>query len=312
MPAADTKVVDKRDANLLAALSVAISDMLRDETDTAAGHGGAAPAALVALHEFAGGGTIDKLRHVLGLTPSGAVRLVDRLALDGLVERGPGTDNRSVAVALTPKGRRTATRVRAARQGAVQPLLASLSDADRTALRRASEALIGAIAQQRLEARQRGELTSTGWLCRLCDFAACGRPDGHWPSRGRRSRRPCDYDPQAMHFETIVAAPTVKWARLCSIGPTSNRCRRRPQRDRAAARWFDTHDRLKVVVVSGSGRAFSAGADGRRSAPTNDRIPRRRRRRLADGSGDGRVACRHHRQASRMVCRRWRSPRRGV
>lgn len=29
----------------------------------------------------------------------------------------------------------------------------------------------------------------------------------------------------------------------------------------AAARWFDTHDALKVVVVSGRGRAFSAGAD---------------------------------------------------
>ena len=28
-----------------------------------------------------------------------------------------------------------------------------------------------------------------------------------------------------------------------------------------AARWLDTHDDLKVVVVSGRGRAFSAGAD---------------------------------------------------
>lgn len=28
-----------------------------------------------------------------------------------------------------------------------------------------------------------------------------------------------------------------------------------------AARWFDTHDDLKVVIVSGQGRAFSAGAD---------------------------------------------------
>lgn len=28
-----------------------------------------------------------------------------------------------------------------------------------------------------------------------------------------------------------------------------------------AARWLDTHDELKVVVVSGRGRAFSAGAD---------------------------------------------------
>jgi enoyl-CoA hydratase/carnithine racemase len=29
----------------------------------------------------------------------------------------------------------------------------------------------------------------------------------------------------------------------------------------AAARWFDTHEALKVVVVSGQGRAFSGGAD---------------------------------------------------
>jgi enoyl-CoA hydratase/carnithine racemase len=28
-----------------------------------------------------------------------------------------------------------------------------------------------------------------------------------------------------------------------------------------AARWFDTHDDLRVVIVSGAGRAFSAGAD---------------------------------------------------
>lgn len=125
---------------------------------------------------------MDKLRDVLGLTPSGAVRLVDRLAHDGLVERRPGTDNRSVAVALTPKGRRTAMRVRAARSGAVERVLAVLSEADRVALRRASEALITAITQQRLEARQRGALGSTGWLCRLCDFGACGRPDGRCPA----------------------------------------------------------------------------------------------------------------------------------
>src|SRR5262245_4214367 len=29
----------------------------------------------------------------------------------------------------------------------------------------------------------------------------------------------------------------------------------------AAARWFDEHDAVKVVVVRGAGRAFSAGAD---------------------------------------------------
>ena len=38
----------------------------------------------------------------------------------------------------------------------------------------------------------------------------------------------------------------------------------------AAARWFDTHDALKVVVVSGRGRAFSAGADVSAFGPGDD------------------------------------------
>lgn len=42
-----------------------------------------------------------------------------------------------------------------------------------------------------------------------------------------------------------------------------------------AARWFDSHDDLKVVVVSGRGRAFSAGADvSSFGDTTNDRDPR--------------------------------------
>lgn len=42
----------------------------------------------------------------------------------------------------------------------------------------------------------------------------------------------------------------------------------------AAARWFDTHDQLKVVVVSGKGRAFSAGADVSSFGETAGRHPR--------------------------------------
>ena len=42
-----------------------------------------------------------------------------------------------------------------------------------------------------------------------------------------------------------------------------------------AARWLDGHDELKVVVVSGRGRAFSAGADvSSFGSVTNDRHPR--------------------------------------
>lgn len=43
----------------------------------------------------------------------------------------------------------------------------------------------------------------------------------------------------------------------------------------AAARWFDSRDQLKVVVVSGNGRSFSAGADlSSFGATVDDRDPR--------------------------------------
>jgi enoyl-CoA hydratase/carnithine racemase len=43
----------------------------------------------------------------------------------------------------------------------------------------------------------------------------------------------------------------------------------------AAARWFDSHDQLKVVVVSGRGTSFSAGADlGSFTGESPDRDPR--------------------------------------
>jgi MarR family transcriptional regulator, negative regulator of the multidrug operon emrRAB len=79
-----------------------------------AGHGASGPAALVALDGEAGGGSIDALRRILGITHSGTVRLVDRLAGAGLVERRVGADARAVALHLTPQGRRLARRVLAA------------------------------------------------------------------------------------------------------------------------------------------------------------------------------------------------------
>ena len=97
-----------------------MADRMREATESAASHGAAGPAALTALDEFLGGRSMDDLRRVLGLTHSGAVRLVDRLAADGCVERRAGADGRSVALVLTAKGRRVARRVRAARAEALE------------------------------------------------------------------------------------------------------------------------------------------------------------------------------------------------
>ena len=179
-----------RDANLLGALSLAVVDRVRTATDNAAGHRAAAPAALVALQQFAGGGSMDELRKVLGLTPSGAVRLVDRLEADGYVERRAGADGRSLALALTPAGRRVARRVLHARGDALDDVLAPLSRAERATLTRINEKLLRGITRQRLAARGRGELPTGGWLCRLCDHGACGRARGACPAAGVAATSP--------------------------------------------------------------------------------------------------------------------------
>jgi enoyl-CoA hydratase/carnithine racemase len=66
-----------------------------------------------------------------------------------------------------------------------------------------------------------------------------------------------------MQFDTIEVAVDGPRGRLelnrpDKLNPLSSHTLREIE---AAARWFDGHDELKVVVVSGRGRAFSAGAD---------------------------------------------------
>jgi DNA-binding MarR family transcriptional regulator len=155
----------------------------------AAGRGGQAPAALVALEQFAGGGTIEELRHVVGLTHSATVRLIDCLVADGQVSRRyTSRDRRSVALRLTPSGRAAARRIRQARAAAVEETLGGLTDAQRRALTAMAERLTGDLASLRIQQRAMGEAPAGGWLCRLCDFDACGRPAGQCPA-ARAARR---------------------------------------------------------------------------------------------------------------------------
>src|SRR5205814_8184833 len=134
----------------------------------AAGQSPSAAAALSALHQFLDRPTIDRLRQVLGLTPSGAVRLVDRLADAGLVARGPGEDGRSRSVSLTARGRRVAARVAAARRAALDEALVGLSAAERDTL----GGLLDRMMANVVAAKEGG-----GWICRLSGLTACPRAD---------------------------------------------------------------------------------------------------------------------------------------
>lgn len=160
--------------NALGALALEVTRRVQEAADSASPHGASVPAALAALHGLTGGQSIDALRRVVGLTHSGAVRLVDRLAAAGLVERRVGADGRAVALQLTLEGRRAARRVLARREAALEGVLAPLSPTERATLAALNERLLESLTDGQ-DARRR--------VCRLCDVDACGRD---CPTRAER------------------------------------------------------------------------------------------------------------------------------
>ena len=70
-------------ANVLGALALVVADQITAAAAQAAGQSLSGATALSALAHFLDRPSLDRLHSVLGLTPSGAVRLVDRLEADG-------------------------------------------------------------------------------------------------------------------------------------------------------------------------------------------------------------------------------------
>ena len=160
-------------ANVLGAVALAVADQIAVTVTPPGGRSDSASAALSALYHFPGRPTVDRLGQVLGLTHSGAVRLVDRLADAGLVERTPGADRRSRSVRLTAAGRRTAHRVSDRRIAYLTSLLADFSTAETGALRE----LLGRVMSRVVQYKRGG-----AWICRMCDLQACGRDAGNCPA----------------------------------------------------------------------------------------------------------------------------------
>jgi DNA-binding MarR family transcriptional regulator len=157
-------------ANVFGALALVVSDQIADATAAAAGRSESAPAALAALLHFLDRPSVDLLRQVLGLTSSGTVRLLDRLAEAGLIERVAAEDRRSTAVVLTDAGKAVAEDVCRARAGVLDRALAALAPAERADFER----LVGKM----LVGMMRGP-GAVRWICRLCDTGICrGAPGG--------------------------------------------------------------------------------------------------------------------------------------
>ncbi len=167
--------------NLLASLALNLADESTMALERAAGLSGSATVALLALEEFLGGAHVGRLADVLGLTHSGAVRLVSQLEAEGLVVRRPGQDRRRVEVRLTAAGRRRAAAARAARDDVVRESTRGLDDSEAAALEDLLTKVVEARVAARIERRRAGE--TGAWWCRTCDFAACGRSEGRCPAQ---------------------------------------------------------------------------------------------------------------------------------
>ena len=110
------------------------------------------------------GPTNDQLRRILGLSHSGTVRLVDRLVLDGLVERREGRDKREIALYVTRRGKALREQILKDRLAAIRPLLSPLSEDEQESLWALLHKMLSAMTTDDIERRN---------LCRLCDNRVC-------------------------------------------------------------------------------------------------------------------------------------------
>lgn len=150
--------------NLFGALALGVSDRVKAAALQTIPSGGETAAALVVVgHEPCL--SIDRLSHVLRLSHAGTVRLVDRLAALGLVERQPSaTDRRAAALMLTAEGKTQRAELLAGRRSTLAPLVDMLSDDERQMLERIAEKILASLPSDALSALS---------TCRFCDEQRC-------------------------------------------------------------------------------------------------------------------------------------------
>lgn len=145
--------------NKLAALALAIADAILAKSDDLAP---TAVAALVTIRDR-DPLSIGEIAHVVGLTHSAAVRLVDRLEKDWLVRRQRRV-GREVMVEITARGRRRAQQLQENRFAAVAGFLGELDPDEQDQLNLLVTKIIRKTGKSGLVVDQ---------FCRMCRRSAC-------------------------------------------------------------------------------------------------------------------------------------------
>lgn len=149
--------------NLLGALSLAVGDILSRTGERVTGLTGEAPAAVLTIGSRPGR-SIEHLRRTVGLSHSGAVRLVDRLEERGWVRRVSPDAGREVHLELTRAGRGVFRHLLDARRAAMEELLRPVPEDVRAALEGSLAAVLETVPSRREDAWR---------ICRLCEHDVC-------------------------------------------------------------------------------------------------------------------------------------------
>lgn len=154
-------------ANILGALALLIQDRVESLWQSALDLSPMAAAALVQIDNEPGS-SIEGVAGRIGLTHSATVRVIDKLAERGLVEKDRARqDARAQSLKLGKAGKRTVQELHAARNRVTDDLLSGLGAHQRQAL----EGAISTILHRTVEPGREADVT-----CRVCDDRRCS-PD---------------------------------------------------------------------------------------------------------------------------------------
>jgi DNA-binding MarR family transcriptional regulator len=148
--------------NKLGAFAVLLADNLESA------HGVLSPSAaslLLTLY-YTRNATATALAKVAGISQPTAVRVLDGLVRQGLIERRSHT-GRTTLLRVTRAGRQRAVSLQAARLRAMEKSLSGLKTQERAMFERILDTILVAATTSRAFART---------VCRLCDHAACEGP----------------------------------------------------------------------------------------------------------------------------------------
>jgi MarR family transcriptional repressor of emrRAB len=155
---------EKYISNLIGAFATTISSEIEKSIAELDGRSLSHEIALVAIYNHPNE-TISTLSKVLAITHSGAVRLINTLENEGLVERYKSEqDARSVVLHVSDKGKERAQSVLFSREKVTSNLLKNFNEAQRRDFLNLLEIAMSNLTDKQIEARR---------ICRLCDEGIC-------------------------------------------------------------------------------------------------------------------------------------------